>query len=123
MTYRSTEQVFRDHLALAQAGDVETDLARNFAPDCVPLTRFGTFMGHAGVRDVAQLVAEQLGPATYDYKTVGWSGELAFLEWTAATDRATIPDGADSFLIQAGQIRAMTIHDSVYPPSTASPQE
>lgn len=123
MAYRSTEEVFHDHLALAQAGDVETDLTRNFALDCVLLTSFGTFKGHAGVRDAAQLLAEQLGPATYEYKTVVWSGEMAFLEWTAATDRATIPDGADSFLIQAGQIRSMTIHYSVYPPSTAEPAQ
>jgi hypothetical protein len=38
MDERSTEHVFEDHLALAQRGDVEADLARNFAPDCVLLT-------------------------------------------------------------------------------------
>lgn len=116
MTYRSTEEVFQDHLALAQAGDVETDLARNFAPDCVLLTSYGTFHGHRGVRDAAQLLAEQLGPASYEYHTTVCSGEVAFLEWTATTERATVPDGADSFLIQEGLIQAMTIHYSVHPP-------
>jgi len=121
MTYRSTEEVFRDHLELAQSGDVETDIARNYAPDCVLLTSFGTFEGHAGIRDAAQLLESQLGPnATYEYRTVEWSGEIAFLEWTASTDRATVPDGADSFLIQSGKIRAMTIHYSIHPPSSES---
>lgn len=115
---RSTEEVFKDHLALAQSGDVETDIARNYAPDCVLLTSFGTFAGHDGVRAAAQLLESQLGASQYEYQTVVWSGEMAFLEWTATSDRATIPDGADSFLIQDGLIRAMTIHYSVQPPST-----
>ena len=119
VTDRSTEEVFRDHLALAQAGDLETDLARNFAPECVLLTSFGTFRGHEGVRAAARLLAAQLGPAAYEYRTTLWSGDVAFLEWTAATERARVPDGADSFLIQAGRIRAMTIHYSVQPPVEA----
>ena len=115
--HRSTEEVFRDHLALARAGDVEADISRNFAPECVLLTSFGTFRGHEGVRAAARLLAAQLGPAAYEYRTIVWSGDVAFLEWTAATERARVPDGADSFLIQAGRIRAMTIHYSVHPPA------
>jgi hypothetical protein len=111
--HRSTEEVFRDHLALAQSGDIETDTARNFAPDCVLLTSFGAFHGHEGVRSAAQLLATQLGPVGYQYRTVVWSGEVAFLEWTATSERARVPDGADSFLVQEGLIRAMTIHYSV----------
>ena len=37
MTPRSTA-VFQDHLALAQELDIETDIARNFATDCVVMT-------------------------------------------------------------------------------------
>jgi hypothetical protein len=120
---RSTEEVFLDHLALAQAGAVEEDIARNFAPECVLLTSYGTFRGHRGVRAAARLLADQLGPATYEYRTVVWSGELAFLEWTATTARATVPDGADSFLIRDGQIQAMTIHYTLHQPTAHGTRE
>jgi hypothetical protein len=114
MTLRSTEEVLQDHLALAQQGDVETDIARNFASDCVLMTSYGVFHGHAGVRAAAALLDEQLGRTGYVYQTQLWHGELAFLEWTAATARASIEDGADSYWIQGGRIRAMTAHYTVH---------
>lgn len=119
MTQRSTEQVFLDHLARAQKGDVEGDIQHNFAPTCVLLTTYGTFRGHEGVREAAALLERQLGPATYTYKKQVWEGELAFLEWTADTARASVPDGADSFLIRDGRIVAMTIHYTVNEKATA----
>jgi len=114
MDSRSTEDVFLDHLARARRGDVEGDIQRNFSPDCVLLTTYGTFRGHEGVRAAARLLERQLGPgARYEYRTRVWDGEVAFLEWTADTERATVPDGADSFVIRDGRISAMTIHYTV----------
>lgn len=112
---RATEEVFADHLALAQAGDLETDLARNFAADCVLLTGFGTFSGHAGVREAAALLARQLPAARFIYRTRLWHGEIAFLEWEAEAEGAAVRDGADSFLIREGRIRVMTIHYTLVP--------
>jgi hypothetical protein len=44
-------------------------------------------------------------------------GEMGFLEWTAeAENGARVTDGADSYLIRDGRIRAMTIHYTVVPP-------
>ena len=40
-------------------------------------------------------------------------GDHAFLEWEAQADEVTIDDGADSFVIQDGLIRAQTIHHTV----------
>lgn len=107
----------RDHLELARQGDVETDIARNFDPDCVLLTTYGTFRGHAGVREAAELLARQMGKGRYNYTRQCWHEELAFLEWTAEAERASIPDGADSYWIRHGRIRAMTIHYSVLAPN------
>jgi hypothetical protein len=45
-------------------------------------------------------------------------GEMGFLEWTGeAGNGARVEDGADSYLIRDGRIRAMTIHYTVLPPS------
>ena len=114
MRGRSTREVFEDHLALAQSGDVETDVARNLAPDCVLLTTYGVFRGHDGARDAANLLDRQIGRTTYTYRTKLWHDEMAFLEWSASTDIAWIDDGADSFWIHDGYIRVMTIHYTVH---------
>lgn len=111
---RSTAEVFNHHLSLAQAEDLETDLARNLAPDIVLLTSYGTFRGHGGVRAAASLLHEQLGGTGYHYRNRLWEGEVAFLEWSAATPTAWIEDGADSFWIRDGLIRVMTIHYTVH---------
>ncbi|HET7370026.1 MAG TPA: nuclear transport factor 2 family protein [Gammaproteobacteria bacterium] len=115
MAERTTKDVLQDHLALAQQGDVDTDIARNFAPNCVLMTTYGTFHGHAGVREAADLLTHQMGPGGYTYIQQCCHEELAFLEWSADTERASIPDGADSYWIKDGRIRVMTIHYSVHP--------
>lgn len=92
---------------------METDISRNFADDCVLMTTYGVFRGLDGVRDAARLLDEQIGRTRYEYLTRMCHGELAFLEWTACTARARIDDGADSYWVQDGRIRAMTIHYTV----------
>lgn len=113
MIQRTTRQVLDDHLALAQQGDLETDIARNFDPQCVLMTTYGNFHGHAGVREAAHLLERRIGRSGYSYLHEECHDQLAFLEWTADTERAKIPDGADSYWIRDGKIRAMTIHYSV----------
>lgn len=114
---RSAREVLDDHLALALAGDLETDLERNFSDDVVLLTGYGIFRGIEGVREKARLLSQQLPNGKWDYRTVMADGELGFLEWSATSDSgATVEDGADSYLIQNGRIRAMTIHYTVQPP-------
>lgn len=110
---RSATEVLDDHLALAAAGDWRTDLERNVAPDIVVLTGFGVFEGVDQVRVLAELLDAQLPDATFEYTTVVVRGEMGFLEWHADADGARVRDGADSFLIQNGQIVAQTIHYTV----------
>lgn len=113
MRQRTTQEVLADHLDLAQHDDIETDIARNFDPDCVLMTTYGTFHGHAGVREAAALLARQMGPGGYRYIRTESHEQLAFLEWTVDNDYVTIPDGADSYWIRDGYICAMTIHYTV----------
>jgi hypothetical protein len=115
---RSTREVLDDHLRLAAAWDFETDLARNFAEDIVLLTGYGIFRGIDGVREKVRLLDEQLPGGRWTYTNIMAEGELGFLEWTAEADNgARVEDGADSYLIRDGRIRAMTIHYTVLPPA------
>lgn len=114
---RSAREVLDDHLQLAMAWDFETDVARNFTEDIVLLTGYGIFRGLEGLRAKVRLLAEQLPGGRWEYRTVMAEGELGFLEWRAVADNgARVEDGADSYLIRDGRIRAMTIHYTVLPP-------
>ncbi len=113
MRQRSTIEVFEDHLALAQEGELEADLIRNVATDIVLLTTYGVFRGYEGVRKAAALLDEQIGRTKYTYRTRLVHGDHAFLEWSAHSEVASIEDGADSYLIRDGRIQSMTIHYTV----------
>jgi hypothetical protein len=116
-TQRSSRQVLDDHLRRAAAWDFETDLAANFSEDIVLLTSYGIFRGLSGVREKVQLLAEHLPGGRWTYQNIMVEGEMGFLEWTAVADNgARVEDGADSYLIRNGRIRAMTIHYTVLPP-------
>jgi len=110
---RSTAEVFDDHLRRADRGDIDSDIAANFAADCVLLTTYGRFDGHAGVKRAAELLASQVPSAVYTYTQRVVHEDIAFLEWTAAGTGAFVRDGADSFLIDDGRIKIMTIHYTV----------
>jgi hypothetical protein len=110
---RTTWEVFEDHLTTAATGDVEADIARNYAPDVVLLTGIGVLHGHDGVRRSRSVLRDDVGDATYEYVTKLVDREAAFLEWRAQTDAIEIDDGADSFVIRDGLIRIQTIHYSV----------
>jgi hypothetical protein len=112
---RSTSDVFEDHLARAARGDVEGDIANNFAPDCVLLTSQGRFEGYDGVRKAAALLQEEVPEAKYLYTQRTVHAEIAFLEWSAVGRGALIGDGADTFLIRDDRIRIVTIHYTVEP--------
>lgn len=117
-TDRTARDVLEDHLRLADAWDFETDLARNFSEDIVLLTGYGVFRGIEGVREKVRLLGQHLPQGRWTYRTVLAEGEMGFLEWTAeAENGARVEDGADSYLIQGGRIRAMTIHYTVIPPA------
>lgn len=79
---RTAAEVFDDHLARADRGDVEGDIAANFSPACVLLTTYGRYDEHACVRAAASLLARQVPEARYQYLQRVGHGEIPFLEGT-----------------------------------------
>ncbi|MGY1603174.1 nuclear transport factor 2 family protein [Geodermatophilus sp. SYSU D00815] len=110
---RTTREVLDDHLRLADEGAVEEDLARNVADDVVVLTARGVFHGHDGVRELARQLYEEIPSGRWTYVSTQVSGRMALLEWTVDAGPYRIPDGADSYLVEDGKIRAQTIHYTV----------
>lgn len=109
MQARSTEDVLTDHIRLRCAGDVETDLARNYAAEVVLLCQFGVFRGRDDVRAAAARVGLRLAESRFVFLAAHVAGEIAFVEWAAEADGGRQLDGADSYVIRDGLIRAQTI--------------
>ncbi len=113
---RSTREVLDDHLRLASEGAVEEDLARNVAPDIAVLTGRGVFTGHDGIRELARQLYAEIPSGRWTYLSTRVAGRMAFLEWIVDSGPFRIPDGADSYLIEDGLMKAQTIHYTVTDP-------
>lgn len=111
--HRSSQEVLDDHLRESQDGSIEDDLARNYSQDLVVLTGRGVYRGHDGLRQLAELLRNELPQSTFEYRTRLVAGEMAFLEWSGRSAQAEVDDGADSYLIRDGRIVAQTIHYTV----------
>ncbi len=97
MAHRSTKEVFEDHLATREKHQLGADVGRNYAEDCIIMTRRGSFHGHDGVRELGTRLQHELPNGHYRYKTVGVEGRVAFLIWDARAGETTVDDGAGSF--------------------------
>lgn len=112
--------MLEDHLRRRLRGDIEGDLAANFAAGVVVLSKDGVHHGHDGVRHTAALLAELLPDASFSYDLLRAEGDYALLSWSAeAANGARTRFGADSFVVGDGFIIAQTIHYEVESPSQA----
>ncbi len=122
LSSRPAQEVLDDHLNLAEnwGGEVgferglEEDIRRNLSEAIVILINRGTFHGHEGVRQLAHMLWQLLPEHRsfqYTYRAV--EGRMAFLEWAYEDDNVRVRDGADSYLIEDGEIVAQTIHYTV----------
>lgn len=114
-TRRSAHAVFESHLALRLANDVEGDIAQNYSHDVVLMTCTGTFHGHDGVRASARELAGYLPEAKFTYVLRMVERDVAFLVWTGQSEKGTVRDGVDTFVVREGKIVAQTIHYTVTP--------
>jgi hypothetical protein len=122
LSSRTAQEVLDDHLNVTGhfgaeedwRSIVEEDIRRNISGDIVILINRGTFRGHEGVRRLAQMLGEELPEQrSFEYTYRAVEGRMAFLEWAYEDDNVRVRDGADSYLIEDGEIVAQTIHYTV----------
>jgi hypothetical protein len=122
LSARTAQEVLDNHLKLNEHFGaeedwrriVEEDLRRNASEDMVILINRGTFRGHEGVRQLAQMLSEELPEhRAFEYTYRAVEGRMAFLEWAYEDANVKVRDGADSYLIEDGEIVAQTIHYTV----------
>jgi hypothetical protein len=105
---RSTREVLADHLRLRAEGKIEEDLRRNYADDVIVLCESGVLRGRDALLRAAERLALWLPGARLEVVAERIEGEYAFLVWRAETESLRMAEGADSFLVRAGQIVAQT---------------
>ena len=111
---RGCREVLDAHLKCRESGDLEEDLARNYAEDVAVITPMGAFHGHDGVRESAELLYQAVKHTDgYEYSSIVTDDRVALLEWRCKGEEMTIEDGVDSFLIEDGKIRVQTIRYTV----------
>ncbi len=109
---RGTREVIDHHLRCRREGDLERDLADNYAPDVVLLSYEGVQHGHEGVRKLAGILDSYISAADYRYDDVIVEDDYALLRWSADGDDVVVHDGVDSFVIRDDRIVVQTIHYS-----------
>jgi hypothetical protein len=62
------------------------------------------------MRMSARRLAEQLPNGRFEFLSKQVNGPYALLIWRAESDRFDVTGGADSFLIEDGEIKMQTIH-------------
>lgn len=107
---RSTTEVLLSHLTNRLQGDVDADIAENYADDVVVLGGSGEYRGCEGVRASADELERELPGVEFEYDQTVLDGDYAFLEWSAYRDGYQAAAGADSFVIRDGRICMQTIH-------------
>jgi hypothetical protein len=115
MKVRTPEQVLDDHLERRVAGDLETDLRRNYAGDVILLTCNSEYVGHGGIRASAARLREQLPDVRYEFVAKKVHGPYALLVWRADSHRFQAIEGSDTFVIRDGKIKLQTIHYGLRP--------
>ena len=109
---RDTRQVIDDHIQCRQDGDIERDIARNYAADVVVLTSNGPAAGHDAVRHYDAILRKHV-PHDYEIITEDTHGRFGFIAWRAREPGKSVEDGADSFVVENGRIVFQSIHYSI----------
>jgi hypothetical protein len=102
---RSAQEVLDDHLVTSPNGNVEDDLAPNYAQEVVVVSNWGVKRGHDGVREMARLLRSQLPGCTIAYKA-RLIEDGGLLEWTTQSPGGSVSDGVDSYVVRDGLIQA-----------------
>jgi ketosteroid isomerase-like protein len=103
---RSTKQVFDDHMAALESGDISKIMA-DYADDAILISPSGALVGKAAI----QAAFENMIQGSPNIKFTGQDiveGDTLLTIWSAQCDTATMPQGMDTFVIRDGKIQRQT---------------
>jgi hypothetical protein len=107
---RTPEQVFADHNAALAAGNFDLAMC-DYTDDAVVLTGSTMLKGKAEIRYVLELFWFLFGHKMPTVLTQSVHENVLFITFTVDGEIASIPEGADTYVIEKGLIRTQTAHD------------
>lgn len=106
---KTPQEVIQSHLDLRLTGEIERDIAENYAPDVTIIDMEDTYRGHDGVRISAEILSKNIRDASYSYNRVVVEGNVGYLLWSARGAQVQVSCAMDSFVVENGKIVAQTI--------------
>jgi ketosteroid isomerase-like protein len=103
---RSTKQVFDDHMAALESGDISKIMA-DCADDAILIVPDGAVVGKPAI----QAGFENMIQGLHNIKFTGQDiveGNTLLTIWSAECDTATMPQGVDTFVICDDKIQRQT---------------
>ncbi len=111
---RTTDQVLLHHRDALLNGDFPALMA-DYADDAVLLTMDGAFTGKAAIQGFFANSMSSMPNLKLSFTGHAVHGDLVLVTWAGDSDVATIPQGADTFIIQDDKIRRQTVWFTVAP--------
>jgi SnoaL-like domain len=113
LSKRTPEAVFAHHAQALGAEDLDATLM-DYAPTATLISPSGVLRGKDPIRQFFANLLQVLPKAQWGIKTL-YADNVLFLEWTADSARASVPDGVETFLFENGLITLQTVHNTIVP--------
>lgn len=119
-TKLTTAEVFKARMEALKAGNI--DLAFCYYDEkAVIVMPNAVVRGREQAKKAFVQFGSAFGGAIPQPTSLTIEGEYALATFSLQTPTASIPDGADTFVIRAGRIQAQVVHANVVPASPATP--
>ncbi len=107
ISQRTPEEVFNHHVQALGAEDVAATVL-DYAETSRIITPAGVMQGRDAIGAYFAELFRIVPKASWTVKT-SFVDNILFLEWTADSDRASINDGVDTFILHDGLIQTQTV--------------
>ena len=111
---RTTQQVFDNHQAAFQSGDM-AQLMADYADDAVMLLLDSTAVGKEAIQALFESLFKDFPGLKVSFDKTAVEGDLFLLQYSGDSDVATIPHGVATFIIQNDKIQRQTEWFAVIP--------
>jgi ketosteroid isomerase-like protein len=103
---RSTKQVFDDHVAALESGDISRIMA-DYADDAILIGLNGAVVGKPAIQAGFENMIQGSPNIKFTSQEIV-EGDTLLAIWSAECDTATFPQGVDTFVIRDGKIQRQT---------------
>jgi uncharacterized protein (TIGR02246 family) len=107
--HRTAAEVFADRMAALNAGNLDLAFCY-YAEDAVVVMPGSVVRGREAIKAAFVQFGSLFGGVLPAPSTVTVEGEVVLVTFSLFTPGASIPDGADTFVIRDGLIQAHTVH-------------